>query len=178
MSKVQENEQDALHPNVNTDDIPFAIEVDGQECVNTTEGEEADSPQEEIIANEEEEENPVESFRAPQADAQGSQFSLRKFLFGDFLLANFLRRQIWFILFLMLLAIVYISNRYAAQQEIIEEERLRKELVEKKNYALTRYAELTMMSRQSGLEQRLYSFGDSLLKTSTEPPFVIQKQAK
>ena len=102
--------------------------------------------------------------------------SLREILFGDFLLGTFLRRQVWFILFLVALGIFYISNRYAAQQEIIEEETLRKELVEKKNYALTQYAELTMASRQSGLEERLRSFGDSLLTTSNEPPFVIQTE--
>jgi hypothetical protein len=102
--------------------------------------------------------------------------SLREILFGDFLLGTFLRRQVWFILFLVALGIFYISNRYAAQQEIIEEETLRKELVEKKNYALTQYAELTMASRQSGLEERLRSFGDSLLTTSNEPPFVIQAE--
>ena len=80
-----------------------------------------------------------------------------------------------FILFLVLLAIFYISNRYAAQQEIIEEEQLRKELVEKKNYAQTQYAELTMMSRQSGLEEQLRTFGDSLLQIPKEPPYVIGK---
>ena len=50
--------------------------------------------------------------------------SLREILFGDFLLGTFLRRQVWFILFLVVLSIFYISNRYAAQQEIIEEETL------------------------------------------------------
>ena len=74
------------------------------------------------------------------------------------------------------MGIIYISNRYGAQQEIIEEEQLRKDLVEKKNYAQTQYAELTMMSRQSGLEDRLRAIGDSLLATSNEPPFVIRTE--
>ena len=80
------------------------------------------------------------------------QLSLREVLGGDYLLGSFLRRNIWFIVLLVFLGILYISNRYAAQQEIIEEEQLRKELVERKNYALTQYAELTMRSRQSSIE--------------------------
>lgn len=105
----------------------------------------------------------------------GTKLPLREILFGDFIFGPFLRRQVGFILFLVLLAIFYISNRYAAQQEIIEEEQLRKELVEKKNYAQTQYAELTMMSRQSGLEEQLRTFGDSLLQIPKEPPYVIGK---
>ncbi|MBP5771768.1 MAG: hypothetical protein J6W75_10460 [Bacteroidaceae bacterium] len=101
------------------------------------------------------------------------QVSLREILGGDYLLGSFLRNNIGFILTLVLMGIVYISNRYGAQQEIIEEENLRKELVEKKNYALTQYALLTQRSRQSSLEQRLYQLQDSTLKASTEPPFII-----
>lgn len=103
------------------------------------------------------------------------QISLREILFGDYLIGTFLRGQLWFILLLVILGIAYISNRYDAQQEIIEEERLRHELIERKNYALTQYAELTKRTRQSALEQQLRSKGDSTLLSPTEPPFMIQK---
>ena len=177
MSKVKDNEQDDIRPVSAIDDIPFAIEVNEEE-------ERAEVNEEEECAEMNEEERQTEVNKVDKrtvgnkkstATSQ-SQLSLREILFGDFILGTFLRRQVWFILFLVLLAILYISNRYAAQQEIIEEELLRKELVEKKNYALTQYAELTMMSRQSGLEERLRAFGDSLLTTSNEPPFVIQRE--
>ena len=102
------------------------------------------------------------------------QVSLREILGGDYLLGSYLRRNIWFILLLVLLSILYISNRYAAQQEIIEEEKLRQELVEKKNYALTQYAALTMASRQSSIERKLRQLGDRLLMSATEPPFIIR----
>lgn len=104
------------------------------------------------------------------------QVSLREILGGDYLIGSFLRRQIWFILFLVFLAVLYITNRYASQQEILEEEALRKELVEKKNYALTQYAELTMRTRQSSLERLLKNFGDSTLLSAKEAPYIIYKQ--
>ena len=102
------------------------------------------------------------------------QVSLREILGGDYLLGSIIRKNIGFILLLVLLGIIYISNRYAAQQEIIEEMQKRKELVETKNYALTQYALLTQHSRQSALEQRLRALGDSLLLAPKEPPFVIK----
>lgn len=102
------------------------------------------------------------------------QLSLREILGGDYLIGSFLRHNIGFILFLMLLSVAYITNRYMAQQEIIEEERLRKELVEKKNYALTQDALLTRNSRQSSIEAKLSEIGDTLLRTSKEPPFIIR----
>lgn len=104
------------------------------------------------------------------------QMSLREILGGDFLVGHFLRRQIGFILLLVVLGIGYITNRYAAQQEIIQEENLRKELTEKKNYALTQYCELTQQSRQSMLEQRLQANGDSTLTIPKEPPFFIKRK--
>lgn len=104
------------------------------------------------------------------------QISLREFLGGDYLLGSFLRNNIGFMLMLLVLGVLYITNRYAAQQEIIEEEALRRELVEKKNYALTQYARLTMNSRQSSIERRLYALGDSTLLAPKEPPFIIVKK--
>ena len=101
------------------------------------------------------------------------QVSLREILGGDFLIAGFLRHQIWFILLLVVMGIIYITNRYQAQLEIIEEQRLRKELVEKKNFALTQYCELTRRTRQSNLERLLREQGDSTLTAPKEPPFVI-----
>lgn len=104
------------------------------------------------------------------------QISLREFLGGDYLLGSFLRNNIGFMLMLLVLGVLYITNRYAAQQEIIEEEALRRELVEKKNYALTQYARLTMNSRQSSIERRLCALGDSTLLAPKEPPFIIVKK--
>lgn len=103
------------------------------------------------------------------------QLSLREILGGDYLIGSFLRRNILFILMLVGLGILYITNRYAAQQEIIEYEQLRNELAEKKNYAQTQYAELTMCLRQSSIENRLKALGDSLLAAPKDPPFVIHR---
>ena len=46
------------------------------------------------------------------------------------------------------------------------------------NYALTQYAELTMRSRQSSIERRLKAFGDSLLTSPKDPPFIIHVKSE
>ena len=70
------------------------------------------------------------------------------------------RRQIWVILIIVLGIIVYITNRYQAQSEIILEENLRDSLKDMKFRSLTRSSELTLKCRQSKLEEQLKANGD------------------
>lgn len=45
--------------------------------------------------------------------------TLRKILGGDILSADIIRKQIWLILIIVLFIVVYISNRYKCQQDLI-----------------------------------------------------------
>jgi hypothetical protein len=100
--------------------------------------------------------------------------SLKNILGGDILANDFFRRQSKLIILIVLLAIVYIHNRYASQQQQIEIDRLRKELTDIKYGALTRSSELMEKSRQSKIEEYISS-RESDLQTSTHPPYVIEK---
>ena len=75
---------------------------------------------------------------------------------------------------LMVLTILYIDNRYSCQQELIEIDRLRKELTDIKYDALTRSSELMEKSRQSRIEEYI-SAEESHLETSTNRPYLIRK---
>ena len=81
------------------------------------------------------------------------------------------KRQIGVIILAVAGIIIYITCRYQAQQEIIQEEQLRKELQDWKFKTLTRNSELTLKTRQSQIEKALKNFGDSTLKVSTEAPY-------
>ncbi|MBO5676364.1 MAG: hypothetical protein J6S07_08605 [Bacteroidaceae bacterium] len=81
------------------------------------------------------------------------------------------KRQIGVIILAVAGIIIYITCRYQAQQEIIQEEQLRKELQDWKFKTLTRNSELTLKTRQSQIENALKNFGDSMLKVSTEAPY-------
>ena len=80
-------------------------------------------------------------------------------------------RQIGVIILAVAGIIIYITCRYQAQQEIIQEEQLRKDLQDWKFKTLTRNSELTLKTRQSQIENALKNFGDSTLKVSTEAPY-------
>ena len=73
----------------------------------------------------------------------------------------------------MVFAIFYIHNRYASQQQQIEIDNLRKELIDIKYDALTRSSELMEKSRQSRIEEYISTKG-SQLQTATQPPFIIK----
>lgn len=82
------------------------------------------------------------------------------------------KKQIGVIILAVAGIIIYITCRYQAQQEIILEGQLKKELQDWKFRTLTRSSELTLKTRQSQIENALKNFGDSTLKVSTEAPFI------
>ena len=100
--------------------------------------------------------------------------SLKSILVGDILANDFFKRQTRLLILILILAIFYISNRYSCQQDMIEIDRLKKELTDIKYDALTRSSELTEKSRQSRIEEYI-SQEESDLGTSTQPPYLIKK---
>lgn len=98
---------------------------------------------------------------------------IKNILGGEILTHRFFQRQFWLLIELVLCAILYISNRYACQQKLIEIDRLKKELTDMKYNALTRSSELTEKSRQSKIEEYV-SREKSDLQTSTNPPYLIK----
>ncbi len=118
--------------------------------------------------------SPIKAFTETDGVEQRPNVSLREILGGDILTAGWLRRQMGLIVLCTFFAIVYITNRYSAEQEMIEIERLKTELTEMRYRALTRSSELTVRTRQSQVERSLRGTPDSVLQTPKEPPFLIQ----
>ena len=100
--------------------------------------------------------------------------SIRSILGGDILANDFFKRQTNLLILIMVLTILYIDNRYECQQEMIEIDRLKKELTDIKYDALTRSSELMEKSRQSRIEEYI-STEESPLETATNRPYLIQK---
>lgn len=87
---------------------------------------------------------------------------------------EWVKRHWSFLLLLFLCMLAFVTNRYQAQQEIIEEARLKEELQDQKYVWLTQFSELTRATRQSYIEESLKQRGDSTLKPSKETPFIIK----
>ena len=112
--------------------------------------------------------------QAIEEEASGSSsFTLRKILGGDILTAQIIRRQIWLVILIVFFVIIYISNRYNIQNDIIELDKLQKELQDTKYKALSTSSQITEKSRESNVLDMLKHSKDSTLHIATQPPYII-----
>lgn len=135
----------------------------------------SDDPKE--PAEEEEHEESFKEAIAKQAIEDeaplSSSFTLRKILGGDILTAQVIRRQIWLIVLVVFFIIIYISNRYSIQQDMIEIDQLQEELQNAKYKALSSSSQITERSRESNVLKMLQNNKDSVLHIATQPPYII-----
>lgn len=99
--------------------------------------------------------------------------SWKNIIGGDILATDFFRRQTKLVVLIMVLILFYIHNRYVCQRQMIEIDKLKKELVDIKYDALTRSSELMELSRQSRIEEYIMT-RESKLQTATNPPYLIK----
>ena len=99
--------------------------------------------------------------------------TLRKILGGDILSADIIRKQIWLILIVVLFIVVYISNRYKCQQDLILIDNLTEQLKDAKYRALSSSSDLTQKTRESKVLEQLRASSDSTLHIATQPPYII-----
>ena len=135
----------------------------------------SDDPKE--PAEEEEHEESLKEAIAKQAIEDeaplSSSFTLRKILGGDILTTQVIRRQIWLIVLVVFFIIIYISNRYSIQQDMIEIDQLQEELQNAKYKALSSSSQITERSRESNVLKMLQNNKDSVLHIATQPPYII-----
>lgn len=99
------------------------------------------------------------------------KLSLSSILGGDILGGRWFRRQFWYIIMVVCMLIVYVSNRYACQQEMIQTKMLTDTLLDRRYKALTRSSQLKEKTRRSYIEE---SLADTTLQTPNNPSYVIK----
>lgn len=100
-------------------------------------------------------------------------FTLRKILGGDILSGELIRSQIWLIVLIVFFIILYISNRYSVQKDLLEIDRLNIQLKDMKHKALSSSSQLTEKCRESHVLEMLKNNQDSTLKMPNQPPYII-----
>lgn len=105
---------------------------------------------------------------------QRSKMTFKEIASGEALSREWLQRQIPFILFLAIVALFYINNRFTYEKKMRDIDGLKKELVNLKYESLTVSEELMQMSRQSYVIDRLSEQGSNL-QVSTQPAVVINQ---
>lgn len=83
-------------------------------------------------------------------------------------------KHVYLLALVVALAILVVENRYACDKQIRQIEKLKSELLDKKNDALAINAELSQLSRQSNVKTMILESGVDVAE-STLPPFIIKK---
>ena len=178
----QKNETEEIRneSNQSTDSVAMnGTEID----LEVTEGIFNKQEEQKIVSSkiEEEEEalkNAIEDQAREDERPLASNFTLKKILGGDIFSAHLLRNNIGLIVVVVLFIIIYISNRYSVQKDLIEIDRLQKELSDAKYRSLSSSSQLTERSRESHVLEILKTNKDSVLKISSRPPFIINVPTK
>lgn len=100
--------------------------------------------------------------------------SFRQWMNGDILTTNFVRSQIFLFLLVCVIAIFYIDNRFACEQQIVKINRLKEQLTNAKYEALTTSSILMQISRQSQVAVEVNSKGIDL-QPSSEPAIKVDE---
>lgn len=118
----------------------------------------------------------MEQQNTEQNQNAAPQITLKSIFSGDILGHKFMKKQANLLILIVMLTILYIDNRYNSQQELIEIDRLKKELINAKYDALSVSSELTVRSRQSRIEEFITEENAAEpLQTAATPPFLIRK---
>ena len=112
--------------------------------------------------------------QSTESEQQPASFTLRKILGGDFLTAEMLRKQIWLIVLIAAFTLIYVSNRYNCQKDMLEINELNEKLKDAKYRALASSSQLTEACRESNVLKMLQENQDSTLHIPTQPPFIIK----
>ncbi len=92
---------------------------------------------------------------------------------GKLLSSEIFTKNIWLLALIAVYAFIYVSNRYAIQQEQKQIKKLERIKNDLRYDLVTIKSEFAKESRQSKIEEMLNE-KQSLLKISTHPPFVIE----
>jgi hypothetical protein len=102
-------------------------------------------------------------------------FSFKELLSGSVLTRQIVVKQLPYVIFLTLLAIVYIGNRYHAERLVRETLSLQREIKELRAEAITTSARLMYISKQSEVV-KLVQEKDLGLEESHTPPLKINME--
>lgn len=94
---------------------------------------------------------------------------------GNVLVRGYLVKHVPYIILLVFLAILYITNRYKNEKIAIEEQQLQEELKNLRSESITTAAELMRISRQSEVVNLVKERGMEL-EESTTPPKIIENK--
>ncbi len=116
----------------------------------------------------------VEFIDDKEENSEIIKFSLRDLIDGSILTRKSIVKQLPYILFLSLLALIYIGNRYHAEKIIRDLDKLQNDVMDLRAESITSESDLMYISKQSEVA-RLLREGHSSIKESVTPPVKIRR---
>lgn len=101
--------------------------------------------------------------------------SIKDFIGGGFLTSDRVIKQIPYILFLTIIAIIYIGNRYQAEKIVRESIVLNNEVKELRSESITTTSELMYISKQSEVAKLVEKKGLDLKEAVVPPQKIVIK---
>jgi hypothetical protein len=104
----------------------------------------------------------IENIKGSEDFSELKSSSFRDVLNGNIFTKRFFIKQIGLLIMIVVLFIFYIGNRYEYESELTYQNKLKKEVQDKKYESLSISAELMQVSRQSNVEKMLKERGIEL----------------
>lgn len=104
----------------------------------------------------------IENIKGSEDFSELKSSSFRDILNGNIFTKRFFIKQIGLLIMIVVLFIFYIGNRYEYESELTYQNKLKKEVQDKKYESLSISAELMQVSRQSNVEKMLKERGSEL----------------
>ncbi|MGE0088331.1 MAG: FtsL-like putative cell division protein [Bacteroidales bacterium] len=112
----------------------------------------------------------VEDKKEPKKARKGS---IRDVLDGSVLTNDWFVKQLPYIIFLVLLAFIYIGNRYHAEKIVRRNIELQKEINDLRAESITTAAELMLISKQSEVAKKVKERGLDLEESVVPPKKIV-----
>ena len=112
----------------------------------------------------------VQAIEQLASEEDSVDISLTTIIGGDILATRWFKRQLAFLFLLAILSVVYITNRYAYQQEKIERKKLTQTLEDRRKRAIVAECNLIDFCRRKNIEDNLR---DTTLRISNEPCYYL-----
>ena len=117
----------------------------------------------------------ADDFIDPKVESkEHRKLSFKELMDGSILTRKALSNQLPFILYLSLLAIIYIGNRYHAEKIVRDTTTLQEEVMDLRAESITNASELMLISKQSEVIKLVYA-NKLDLESSIVPPIKIKQ---
>ena len=111
-------------------------------------------------------------------DKQKNGFNIKQLLSGSILTHDSIKNQFWYILFIVLLAVIYINNKYKTEAVLIDIIKLQSEVKELRDRSVSYACDLMSISRETKVIEMIDEKHIDLKELKLPPQKIVVKKNK